>query len=55
MVAFKCKDIGMDCSFQATAGNVQELDEKIAQHARDVHKIPSLDKDMWGKIHKAEH
>ena len=54
MVSFKCKDIGMDCKFEATAANVQDLDDKIAQHAREAHKIPSLDKEMWMKIHKAE-
>jgi predicted small metal-binding protein len=54
MVSFKCRDIGMDCGFETTASNVQELDEKIAQHARDVHDIPSLDKEMWIKIHTVE-
>lgn len=54
MVSFKCRDIGMDCDFKANADNVQELDEKIAQHAREVHNIDPLDKDMWMKIHKAE-
>ena len=54
MVSFKCKDIGMDCKFEATAANVQDLDDKVAQHAREAHKIPSLDKEMWMKIHKAE-
>jgi predicted small metal-binding protein len=54
MVSFKCKDIGMDCKFEATAPNVQELDEKIAKHAREVHNIQNLDKDMWIKIHKVE-
>ena len=44
----------MDCKFEATAANVQELDDKIAKHARDAHNIASLDKDMWTKIHKAE-
>ena len=54
MVSFKCKDIGRDCEFEATAANVQELDEKIAQHAREVHQIDPVDKELWMKIHKAE-
>jgi predicted small metal-binding protein len=54
MVSFKCKDIGMDCPFEATAANVQDLYDKIAKHSRDAHKMPSMDKDMWMKIHKAE-
>jgi predicted small metal-binding protein len=55
MVSFKCKDIGMDCKFEASAQNVQELDELVARHAKDAHHIASLDKDMWVKIHTAEH
>ena len=50
----KCKDISMDSRFEATAANVQDLDDKIARQAREAHKIASLDKDMWMKIHKAE-
>lgn len=50
MVAFKCKDIGMDCKFETNAANVQELENKIAAHA----KIASIDKAMGMKIHKAE-
>lgn len=45
----------MDCPFETTAANVQDLDEKVAQHARDVHHIPSMDKEMWMKIHTMEH
>jgi predicted small metal-binding protein len=54
MVSFKCKDIGMNCPFEATVANVRDLDDKIAMHARDAHKMPSMDKEMWMKIHKAE-
>ena len=37
----------MDCKFEATAANVQDLDDKIARHAREAHKITSLDEDIW--------
>jgi predicted small metal-binding protein len=55
MVSFKCKDMGMSCNFEATAANVQELDDKVAQHAKEVHKISPIDAGMWKKIHTAEH
>lgn len=54
MVSFKCKDLGMDCKFETTAANVQELDEKVAKHAADAHNMKSMDKDMWMKIHSVE-
>jgi hypothetical protein len=34
--------------------NVQYLDDKITRHARDAHKIISVDNMMWMKIHKKE-
>jgi predicted small metal-binding protein len=52
MPSFKCKDIGMDCSFTATAPNEADLEKKIAEHARSAHGIQTLDKDMWIKIKK---
>jgi predicted small metal-binding protein len=53
MPSFKCKDIGMDCSFSAKAPNEADLEKKIAEHARSAHGIQSLDKDMWIKIKRA--
>jgi len=44
----------MDCKFETTAANVQELDEKVAKHAADAHNMKSMDKDMWMKIHSVE-
>ncbi len=52
MPSFKCKDIGMDCSFETSAPNEADLEKKIADHARSAHGITSLDKDMWKKIKK---
>jgi predicted small metal-binding protein len=53
MPSFKCKDIGMDCNFQATAPNEAELEKKIAEHARSAHNIQNQDKDFWIMIKKA--
>lgn len=54
MVSFKCRDIGIDSDFVATADNVQELDEKVAQYFRESQQVENLDKEMWMKIHRAE-
>jgi len=51
MPSFKCKDIGMDCPFTASAPNEAELEKKIAEHARTVHSI-TPDKDFWMKVKK---
>ena len=52
MPSFKCKDIGMDCSFTTTAPIEVYLEKKIAEHARRAHGIQSLGKDIWIKIKK---
>lgn len=54
MVSFRCRDIGIDSDFSASADNVQELDNKIAQYFRESQQIENLDKEMWMKIHSAE-
>ena len=33
---------------------MQDLDDKITRHARDAHKIISVNKMMWMKIYKTE-
>lgn len=38
----------------SNADNMQETDEIITAHARDVHTTDPLNNGMWMKIHKAE-
>jgi predicted small metal-binding protein len=49
MPSYKCKDIGMDCPFTASAPNEAELEKKIAEHARTAHNI-NPDKEFWKKV-----
>lgn len=53
MLSFKCRDIGMDCPFETTAINEEEMMKKIAKHARNMHNIMELKPDMVAKIKKA--
>jgi len=52
MVAFKCKDLGMDCPFEATAPNVADLKKKIAEHAKSAHNMKNIDAATWEKMEK---
>lgn len=52
MPSFKCKNIGMDCPFETSAPTEAELEQKIADHARSVHNMKTLDKDFWIKVKK---
>lgn len=54
MPSFKCRDLGMDCPFEATANTEEELMKKITEHATKVHNMkPPFPPDMMAKIKKA--
>ena len=50
---FKCKDIGMDCDFQASAKTKEELMPKIGTHAKNAHKIETIDEALQTKVNNA--
>lgn len=53
MPSFACKDLGMDCPFQATAKTEAELMEKIKDHAGKAHNMKEMPADMVDKVKKA--
>ena len=54
MPSFKCKDIGMQCPFEAKANTKEELMKQITEHAAKVHNMPQpWPADMADKINKA--
>ena len=53
MPSFKCKDIGMDCKFEATAKTQDELMKKISTHAASAHKMTKVPPETMTKIKKA--
>ncbi len=48
--SFKCKDLGMDCSFEAKALTHGGLMGKIQEHAASVHNIAPIPPDLKSKI-----
>ena len=53
MPSFKCKDIGMDCAFEATAETEDELMKKIAEHASEAHNMKTIPPDVMEKVKDA--
>ncbi len=49
----RCKDIGMDCDFEARAETEDELLEQAAQHAAQVHEITEMTPDLVEKVRGA--
>ncbi len=50
---FKCRDIGMNCSFSAKAESEKELFEKVAEHAKSAHNMSKIEPATEKKIKAA--
>jgi predicted small metal-binding protein len=53
MPSFKCKDIGMSCSFEIKDDNQDELMSIVALHADKTHNIKQVSPELADKIKKA--
>lgn len=53
MPSFKCKDVGMACTFETTAKTEEELMKKISEHASKAHNMKTISPDMMAKVKKA--
>jgi predicted small metal-binding protein len=51
--SFKCRDIGLNCPFEAKGKTNEELLKKIADHAKTAHNMTSIPPDTMDKIKKA--
>ncbi len=52
MPEFKCKDLGMTCSFEVKDENQDEMMKMIALHGASSHGIKEIPPDMMAKIKK---
>jgi predicted small metal-binding protein len=46
----RCKDVGMDCNFEARGETVDDVMKKAAPHAKEVHKMDSIPPEVEQKI-----
>lgn len=53
VLSFRCKDIGMDCSFEADGSTAHELMRKFIDHAESAHTMQVLSADIIFNVHKA--
>ena len=49
----KCRDVGVDCDFEARGNSVDEILLKAAQHAAGCHKGVQLTPELQAKIKAA--
>ncbi len=50
---FLCKDVGMDCPFEAQAETEEELMKQIAEHGKTAHGITEITPDLMEKVKAA--
>ena len=53
MASFSCKNLGMDCSFEATGTSDSEIMKKFVEHAEPAHNMNVLTADIIYKVQKA--
>ena len=51
--AIKCRDIGVDCDFEARAETVDELMKKCAEHAKSAHGVDDISPELVAKVQAA--
>ncbi len=49
----RCKDLGLDCDYEARADDPDELLELVADHAHRSHDLGELSEEMVEKIRRA--
>jgi predicted small metal-binding protein len=53
MVSLMCKDVGMDCSFEATGTTEREIMRQFMDHAESAHKMSVLPADIIYRVQKS--
>ena len=51
----KCRDVGVDCDFEAKGQTEQEVMQKCADHARKEHGMKEIPAELATKVKAAIH
>ena len=51
----RCRDVGVDCDFQARGETEQEVLDKCAEHAKRDHGMDEIPPDLAEKVRAAIH
>ncbi len=49
----RCKDVGLDCDFEARAETEEELLKKVAEHAGTTHDMTDIPEEVLAKVRAA--
>ena len=48
-----CRDVGVDCDFEATGETEEEILQKAAQHAKEAHGMSEIPEELVEKCKQA--
>ena len=51
----RCRDVGVDCDFEARGENEQELLQKCSEHARSEHGMEQIPPELATRVRGAIH
>ena len=51
--AISCRDVGVDCDFEARANSVEDLMKQCAEHARSAHGMTEIPPELVAKVQGA--
>ena len=49
----RCRDVGMNCDFEARADTEEELLRQAAAHARDTHQVTEMSPELANRVRAA--
>ena len=49
----RCRDVGLDCDYQARGNSDDEVLRQAAEHARSVHQIQEMPPELAAKVKAA--
>lgn len=53
MASLQCKDLGIECSFEATGTNDREIMRQFIDHAESEHKMVVLPADVIYRVQRS--
>ena len=50
---YTCRDVGVDCDWRVQGNTVEEVLQKIAEHAKSVHSMEEIPPELMVKVRAA--
>ncbi|HML95758.1 MAG: DUF1059 domain-containing protein [Candidatus Dadabacteria bacterium] len=51
----RCREVGVDCDFEAKGDSVEEIMRQAEKHAKEDHGMDSIPPELLEKVNKAIH